>query len=40
VKAGENQFGESDVPAPPPEVTKVTIEIPHCQPMDDVAISQ
>ncbi|MDQ6801893.1 MAG: hypothetical protein M3041_13760 [Acidobacteriota bacterium] len=27
-------------PAPPPEVTKVTIEIPHFQPMDDVPISQ
>lgn len=27
-------------PAPPPEVTKVTIEVPHFQPMDDVPISQ
>ena len=27
-------------PAPPPEVTKVTIEIPHFQPMDDVPIGQ
>jgi hypothetical protein len=27
-------------PAPPPEVTKVTIEIPHFQPIDDVPISQ
>ncbi|HYS53761.1 MAG TPA: hypothetical protein VER58_08395 [Thermoanaerobaculia bacterium] len=27
-------------PAPPPDVTKVTIEIPHFQPMDDVPISQ
>lgn len=27
-------------PAPPPEVTKVTVEIPHFQPMDDVPISQ
>jgi ABC-type amino acid transport substrate-binding protein len=27
-------------PTPPPEVTKVTIEVPHFQPMDDVPISQ
>ncbi|HEY8133545.1 MAG TPA: hypothetical protein VII12_16835 [Thermoanaerobaculia bacterium] len=27
-------------PAPPPEVTKVTIEIPHFTPIDDVTISQ
>lgn len=27
-------------PAPPPEVAKVTIEIPHFQPIDDVTISQ
>jgi hypothetical protein len=27
-------------PAPPPDVTKVTIEIPHFQPMDDVPIAQ
>lgn len=27
-------------PAPPPEVQKVTIEIPHFQPIDDVTISQ
>jgi len=27
-------------PAPPPEVTKVTIEIPHFAPIDDVTISQ
>ena len=27
-------------PAPPPEVTKVTVEVPHFQPMDDVPISQ
>ena len=27
-------------PAPPPDVTKVTIEVPHFQPMDDVPISQ
>jgi len=27
-------------PAPPPEVTKVTIEIPHFQPIDDAPISQ
>lgn len=27
-------------PAPPPEVTKITIEVPHFQPMDDVPISQ
>jgi hypothetical protein len=27
-------------PAPPPDVTKITIEIPHFQPMDDVPISQ
>ena len=27
-------------PAPPPEVTKVTIEIPHFQPIDDVPIAQ
>jgi hypothetical protein len=27
-------------PAPPPEVTKVTIEIPHFAPIDDVPISQ
>jgi len=27
-------------PAPPPEVTKVTIEVPHFAPMDDVPISQ
>ena len=27
-------------PAPPPDVTKVTIEIPHFQPLDDVPISQ
>ncbi len=27
-------------PAPPPEVTKVSIEIPHFAPIDDVPISQ
>jgi len=27
-------------PAPPPDVQKVTIEIPHFQPIDDVTISQ
>lgn len=27
-------------PAPPPEVTKVTVEIPHFAPIDDVPISQ
>ncbi|HLJ73071.1 MAG TPA: hypothetical protein VKU62_00700 [Thermoanaerobaculia bacterium] len=27
-------------PAPPPDVQKVTIEIPHFQPMDDVPIAQ
>ena len=27
-------------PAPPPEVQKITIQIPHFQPMDDVTISQ
>jgi len=27
-------------PAPPPEVSKITIEIPHFQPMDDVTIAQ
>ena len=27
-------------PAPPPDVTKVTIEIPHFQPIDDVPIAQ
>lgn len=27
-------------PAPPPEVTKVTVEVPHFAPMDDVPISQ
>ena len=27
-------------PAPPPDVTKVSIEIPHFQPIDDVPISQ
>lgn len=27
-------------PAPPPEVQKVTVEVPHFQPMDDVPIAQ
>jgi hypothetical protein len=27
-------------PAPPPEVQKITIQIPHFQPIDDVTISQ
>jgi hypothetical protein len=40
VKAGEKINVWAKFPAPPPEVTKVTIEIPHFQPMDDVTISQ
>ena len=27
-------------PAPPPEVQKITIQIPHFQPIDDAPISQ
>jgi hypothetical protein len=40
VKAGEKLNLWAKFPAPPAEVTKVTIEIPHFQPMDDVTISQ
>ena len=40
VKAGEKINVWAKFPAPPPEVTKVTIEIPHFQPMDDVTIAQ
>jgi len=40
IKAGEKINVWAKFPAPPPEVTKVTIEIPHFQPMDDVTIAQ
>jgi len=40
VKPGEKLNVWAKFPAPPPEVTKVTIEIPHFQPMDDVTIAQ
>ena len=40
VPAGEKVNLWAKFPAPPPEVTKVTIEIPHFQPIDDVPISQ
>ena len=40
VKPGEKVSVWAKFPAPPPEVTKVTIEIPHFQPMDDVTIAQ
>ncbi|PYQ51661.1 MAG: hypothetical protein DMF59_07205 [Acidobacteria bacterium] len=40
VKPGEKVNLWAKFPAPPPDVTKVTIEVPHFQPMDDVPISQ
>ena len=40
VAPGERVALWAKFPAPPPEVTKVTIEVPHFQPMDDVPISQ
>jgi hypothetical protein len=40
IKAGEKINVWAKFPAPPAEVSKVTIEIPHFQPMDDVTISQ
>jgi hypothetical protein len=40
LKPGQKVNLWAKFPAPPPEVTKVTIEIPHFQPMDDVPISQ
>lgn len=40
VAAGQKVNLWAKFPAPPSEVTKVTIEIPHFQPMDDVPISQ
>jgi hypothetical protein len=40
ITAGEKINVWAKFPAPPPEVTKVTIEIPHFQPMDDVTIAQ
>ena len=40
VAAGGKTSLWAKFPAPPPEVTKVTIEIPHFQPIDDVPISQ
>ena len=39
-KPGEKLSLWAKFPAPPPEVTKVTIEVPHFQPMDDVTIAQ
>jgi hypothetical protein len=40
IKAGDKVNLWAKFPAPPPEVTKVSIEIPHFQPIDDVPISQ
>ncbi len=40
VRAGERVSLWAKFPAPPTEVTKLTIEVPHFQPMDDVPISQ
>ena len=40
VKAGARASLWAKFPAPPPEVQKVTIEIPHFQPIDDAPISQ
>ena len=40
VKPGEKLNVWAKFPAPAPEVMKVTIEIPHFAPMDDVPISQ
>jgi hypothetical protein len=40
VRGGERTSLWAKFPAPPPEVTKVIIEIPHFQPMDDVPIAQ
>jgi hypothetical protein len=40
VAPGERIALWAKFPAPPPEVTKVTIEVPHFTPMDDVPISQ
>ena len=40
IKAGSRAALWARFPAPPPEVQKVTIEIPHFQPLDDVPISQ
>ena len=40
IKPGDKLNLCAKFPAPPPEVTKVTIEVPHFQPMDDVTIAQ
>jgi hypothetical protein len=40
VAPGERVALWAKFPAPPPEVSKVIVEIPHFQPMDDVLISQ
>ncbi len=40
VKPGDRASLWAKFPAPPPEVQKVTIEIPHFQPIDDAPISQ
>jgi hypothetical protein len=40
IKSGTHAALWARFPAPPPEVQKVTIEIPHFQPLDDVPISQ
>jgi hypothetical protein len=40
IRPGERTAMWAKFPAPPPDVTKVTIEVPHFQPMDDVPISQ
>ncbi len=40
VQPGQKANLWAKFPAPPPDVTKITIEIPHFQPMDDVPISQ
>jgi hypothetical protein len=40
VEAGGRSTLWAKFPAPPPEVTRVTVEVPHFQPMDDVPISQ
>jgi hypothetical protein len=40
VQAGGRVSLWAKFPAPPPEVQKVTIEIPHFQPIDDVPIAQ
>ena len=40
IKPGQKVNLWAKFPAPPAEVTKVSIEIPHFQPIDDVPISQ